>query len=213
MVKGKFVLLSILAAALLCWQFMPINTNTASSGIVDPCSSLAEFCQAGSRCLIICPQGDGTLLSTENNEICVTVRDDNGLPIAGILANDFWLIPCGTDPYYLCGGSGSIAADAATDVYGQTTIGGVPAMGGCLTGLHVVVQGVLIGCPATCLTIDLRSSDMDGTGNVGAGNFGRFGLAYPSTIKPYDSCCDFDCDSDVELNDFSTFAQHWQHHC
>jgi hypothetical protein len=66
MVKGKFVLF-LLAAALLCWQFMPMNADTASSGIVDPCSSATWFLQAGTRCLYICPQGDGQDLSAGGN--------------------------------------------------------------------------------------------------------------------------------------------------
>ena len=213
MVKGKFVLLSILAAARLCWQFLPMNTNSASSGIVDPCSSEVDFCApTGSRCLIICPQGDGSTLADGGNEICVIVRDNTGAPIAGILASDFWMIGC-TD-LALCGGSGSSNADAATDANGETTISGGMAAGGCEdTGLMVVVQGVVIGCPGTCLSITVHSPDIDGSLDVGITDFSRFGLAYPSTVKPYDSCCDYDCDGDVDLVDFSIFGQHWLHVC
>lgn len=212
MVKGKFVLLSILAAAILCWQFLPMNADTASSGIVDPCESQAAFCEPGGNgCLIICPQGDGSLLSDGGNEICVTVRDANGNPIAGILATDFWLTGC-TD-LCLCGGSGSSNADANTDVNGQTTISGGIAAGGCDTGLYVVCQGTLIGCPPTCLAIDVHSPDLDCNLAVDLVDFSLFSSNFPSPPKTYDACMDYDCDGDIDLVDFSIFAQHWQHHC
>ncbi|NIM20513.1 MAG: hypothetical protein GTO51_09830, partial [Candidatus Latescibacteria bacterium] len=89
MVKGKFVLLSFLAAALLCWQFLPMNTPTASSGIVNACSSSTWFYDAvGTRCLIVCPQGDGTTLESGSNRIALIARDNLGIPIEGILATD-----------------------------------------------------------------------------------------------------------------------------
>jgi hypothetical protein len=214
MVKGKFVLLSILAAALICWQFLPMNTNSASSGIVDPCSSEADFCApGGTGCLMICPQGDGPILSDGGNEICVTVRDVNGNPIAGILATDLWLTGCTN--LVLCGGSGSSNADAATDAAGQTQFSGGMAAGGCDTGLYVVVQGVVIGCPPTCLAIDVRSPDITADLIVDLSDFSLFAgdPGYPSPPDSYDPCMDYDCDGDIDLVDFSLFAQHWQHTC
>ena len=211
MVKGKFVLLSILAAALLCWQFLPMNTNTASSGIVDPCSSETDFCAAGTRCLLVCPQGDGSLLSDGGNEICVTIRDNLGIPIEGILATDFWLIGCTN--LCLCGGSGSSNADAATDANGETQFSGGMAAGGCDTGLMVVCQGVIIGCPPTCLAIMVVSPDITCDLFVNLADFSLFAPHFPSPPNSYEACMDFDCDGDIDLVDFSLFAQHWQHHC
>ena len=211
MVKGKFVLLSILAAALLCWQFLPMNTNVASSGIVDPCSSDAEFCYpTGTRCLFICPQGDGSTLADGGNEICVTVKNDLGQPIVGMLGTDFWLVGCTN--LCLCGGSGSSNADAATDINGQTQFSGGMAAGGCDTGLMVVVQGVVIGCPAICLAIDVRSPDLDCNLAVDLIDFALFSPHFPSNPAG-DPCVDYDCNGEVNLIDFSLFAQHWQHSC
>jgi hypothetical protein len=212
MVKGKFALLSILAAALICWQFLPMNTNTASSGIVDPCSSEAGFCEpTGTRCLVICPKGDGSTLADGGNEICVTIRDDNGNPIVGVIGTDFWLTGCTN--LCLCGGSGSSNADAATDINGQTQFSGGIAAGGCDSGLYVVCQGVIIGCPANCLAIDVRSPDLSCDLIVNLVDFSLFAPNFPSPPKPYVACCDYDCNGLVNLVDFSIFATHWQHAC
>ncbi len=217
MVKGKFVLLSILAAALLCWQFLPMNTETASSGIVDPCSSSACFVDAlGNRCLFICPQGDGNELEDGNNVIRVTVSDDTGAPIPGILATDFWLVGC--EDIYLCAGSGSSNADSATNDNGVTTISGTIAGGGQDSlGVMVVVQGVIINCRllcgGPCLPIIVTSPDIDGDGDVDIADFSIFGACFQSPPKPYQRRCDMDCDGDVDIADFSRFAQHWQHRC
>lgn len=216
MVKGKFVLLSILAAALLCWQFLPMNTETASSGIVDPCSSGASFLYPGTRCLFICPQGDGEDLEDGNNQILVTVSDDTGAPIPGVLAADIWLVGC--EDIYLCAGSGSSNADSATNDNGITTISGTIAGGGSDTlGVMVVVQSVIINCRLVCggpcLPIMVVSPDIDGDGDVDLGDFSIFGACFQSPPKPYQARCDMDCDGDVDLGDFSRFAQHWQHRC
>ena len=151
MFKGKFVALSLLAAALLCWQIMPAAVDSANSGIVDPCSTTAT---TAGGCLIICPQGDGTSLGGAGATISVTVKDATGAPVPGIPAADFWLIGC-NDALTLCGGSGSSNADAATDGAGQTTISGGLAAGGCDTGLSHVVQGVVIAEPLTGFTTRL----------------------------------------------------------
>jgi hypothetical protein len=214
MFKGKFVVLSVLAAMLFCWQFMPVNVDTASSGIVDPCSSYAMFCQSGSRCWFICPQGDAQTLAQNGNEICVCVNDATGTPIEGILATDFWLVGC-TD-LCLCAGSGSINADSATGVNGCTTISGTLQAGGCeLVGVHAVVQGVIIGCPPICLTMVVVSPDLDCDGDVDLVDFAIFAPSFNKACgnPAYNPCCDYDCDCDVDLVDFSLFAQHWQHTC
>ncbi|MFH1754819.1 MAG: Ig-like domain-containing protein [Candidatus Latescibacterota bacterium] len=214
MFKGKFVVLSVLAALLICWQFLPMNTNSASSGIVSPCSSETYFCGAGDRCWFICPQGDGNTLASGGNTICVHVEDQFGNPIAGILATDFWLVGC-TD-LYLCAGAGSIGADSATNANGNTTISGTMFAGGCdLVGVHVVVQGVIVGCPPTCLSMIVVSPDLDADGDVDLVDFAIFAPSFNKSLghPSYNPCCDFDCDGDVDLVDFSIFAQHWQHSC
>jgi hypothetical protein len=210
MVKGKFVLLSILAAALLCWQLMP--ADTATSGIVDPCLSSVAYCNVGGdQCMLVCPQGDGKTLAQGGNEICITVNDNAGQPIQGILATDFWLTGCTN--LCLCGGSGSSNADSATNSAGQTSISGTMAAGGCDTGVYVVVQGVVIGCPPTCLPIMIASPDISCDLIVNLVDFSLFTPHFPSPPNVYDACKDYDCDGDIDLVDFSLFAQHWQHLC
>jgi hypothetical protein len=213
MFKGKFVVLSVLAALLLCWQFLPMNTNSASSGIVHPCSSEAEFCTSGSRCWFICPQGDGQTLANGSNEICIHIEDATGAPIAGILATDFWLIGC-TD-LCLCNGSGCIDADSATNDQGNTTMSGTMSAGGCdLVGVQVVCQGVIVGGPTPpcnpCLSIWVTSPDLDCTLIVDIVDFTIFAAAF---VTAYDPCCDYNCDGIIDLIDFALFAQHWQHRC
>jgi hypothetical protein len=214
MFKGKFVVLSVLAALMICWQFLPMNTSPASSGIVDPCSSDVLWMTPGTRCWFICPQGDAQTLSAGSNVIWVQIADATGAPIENVIASDIWLVGC-TD-LYLCSGSGSIDADSATNVDGFTTISGSMSAGGCeLTGVHVVCQGVLIGCPPTCLNIVVVSPDLDANGLVDLVDFAIFAAAFNSASGDpnYDPCCDYDCDGDVDLVDFSLFAQHWQHTC
>ena len=188
------------------------RSMAGKDGIWDGCTSSAHFLQSGTRCLIVCPEGDGPTLADRGNEIVVIVRDIAYQPIPNIPASDFWLFGCSSG-LQLCGGGGSIDADSSTNAAGTTTISGRLAAGGCDTGVMIVVLGVIIGCPPICLSLDVRSPDIDGSLDVGITDFSRFGQAYPSTVKPYDSCCDYDCDGDIDLVDFSIFAQHWQHHC
>lgn len=214
MFKGKFVVLSVLAALLFCWQFMPVYVDTANSGIVDPCSSYVLFVEPGSRCWFICPQGDGQTLAQNGNAIWIQISDATGAPIEGILATDFWLVGC-TD-LCLCAGSGSIDADSATGANGMTTMSSSMTAGGCeLVGVHVVVQGIIIGCPPTCLSMIVVTPDLDCDGDVDLVDFALFAPTFNSSAPgpPYDPCMDYDCDGDIDLVDFSLFAQHWQHSC
>ena len=210
--KGKFVVLSLIAAALLSWQMMPTGVDTANSGIVNPCSSTAS---AAGGCYMICPQGDGDRLDDNGTVISVTVKDNTGAAIVNVPAADFWLIGC-ADALALCGGSGAINADGASDGSGSTTISGDLAGGGCDTGLQVVVQGVVIADPADwnnalCLAIPTRSPDFDGSLDVGIADFSVFAGAYPPNA--YDACADFDCSTAVDIVDFSVFSQHYFHSC
>ncbi|MDH5627168.1 MAG: hypothetical protein OEY69_02625, partial [Candidatus Krumholzibacteria bacterium] len=79
MLKGKFAILSLVAAALLCWQVAGVDT--VNSGIVDPCNSTASSA-AGVH--FICPQGDGDPLSGAGLTISVTINDNTNAPVAGI---------------------------------------------------------------------------------------------------------------------------------
>lgn len=217
MFKGKFIVLAIVAATLLSWQMMPAGVDSANSGIVDPCSSTAT---GAGGCWIICPQGDGFRLDdpTINAIITVCVKDITGAPIAGIPAADFWLLGC-SDLVALCGGSGSINADAASDAEGCTTISGTIAGGGCDDGVQVVVQGTIIADPndwaiPLCLPYDVRSPDITGDLIVEITDFSLFGAGYPSPPKPLvDPCLDLNCDGLIDIIDFAIFGKHYLHVC
>jgi len=218
MFKGKFVVLSLVAAALLCWQMMPAAVDTANSGIVHPCSSTATS-GAGPYCVTACPQGDGDILGDNGALITVVVKDQTGAPIPGIPASDYWLIGC-TDNLALCGGSGSINADSASNSSGVTTIGGGQdiSSGGCDSGVQVVVQGTVLKDPADCtsllcLPIDVISVDYNKDLVCDLIDFSIFGPAFPSPPQTYDACLDYNCDGVIDLIDFSIFGGHFLHQC
>jgi hypothetical protein len=216
MLKGKFAVLSLVAAALLCWQVAGVDT--VNSGIVDPCNSTASSA-AGVH--FICPQGDGDALSGAGLTISVTIRDNTNAPVAGIPAADFWLIGC-NDLVALCGGSGSINASAATDANGATTITGDISGGGCDTGVRVVCQGIVLGngaCAPLCLPIAVRSPDQKSTtggppdGLVSGSDFSFFGTSYQSPPKPLFACHDFVTFGTITVADFAKFGAHYNHQC
>jgi hypothetical protein len=213
MFRGKILILSIFTAALLCWQFLPHNTHSTSSGLEDPCSLMVSFMEPGSRCWLICPQGDGPTLASGNNRIHIIAKNIVGAPIPGILASDIWLIGC--QDLFVCGGSNAIDADSATNDQGITTISGAMAGGGCsLDGVRVVIWGVIAGCPS-CLSMSVASPDLDGDGSVDLVDFAIFAPSFGSISgdPEFDPCCDYNCDMYVSLVDFALFAQHWQHFC
>jgi hypothetical protein len=219
MLKGKLVVLSLIAVALLCWQVMPASVDSANSGIVDPCSTSAS---SAGGCWVICPQGDGPPLNAlspaaGDGTIFVTVKDQTGAPVVGVPAADFWLLGW-TDNVVLCGGSGSINATAATIGDGTTTIAGSWGAGGCDNGVIVVVQSVVILDPNNwttplCLPVLVRSPDVDGSLAVDLVDFAMFGDHWQPAGKPYGECWDYDCDADVDLTDFAVFGGHWLHLC
>jgi hypothetical protein len=235
MSKGKLVVFSLMAAALLCWQILPTSVETATSGVVHPCSSTASIASAGG-CMFSCPFGDGTSLATVSAVITLTVIDGGGVPVEGVPSGDVWLIGC-AGGLTLCGGSGSSNADQATDVTGTTTMSGTLAVGGCDTAVKVVVQNTIIADPLNCnndlcLGIEVRSADIDGDLTVGAIDFGLFGLDYPFPCDPpappgcdpakvYNACIDYNCGIDIPGSpniivgpiDFGLYGLHHFHDC
>jgi hypothetical protein len=218
MLKGKFAVLSLVAAALLCWQVAGVST--VNSGVVDPCNSTASSA-AGVH--FICPQGDGDALSAAGLTISVTIKDNTNAAVAGLPAADFWLIGC-NDLLVLCGGSGSINASAATNAAGQTTITGDISGSGCDTGVRVVCQGIVLGngaCAPICLAIAVRSPDQKNTaggppeGLVSGSDFAFFGTSYQSPPKPYFACHDFVGGpyGTIAVSDFAKFGAHFNHQC
>jgi hypothetical protein len=229
MLKGKLAVLSLGAAALLCLQVAGVDT--VNSGIVDPCSSTASspgtYPADPTDVHFACPGGDvieglGFLGLT----ISVTVKDNTGAPIVGMPNTDIWAKGC-NDGLVLCGGSGAISASAATDALGMTTITGDMAVGGCDTGLNVVIQGIVVGgtgCPAICLGIAVRSPDFTSPG-AGLPNGivdlldfatsvpvvkGFSPKAYQSPPKAYTACYDLAFPwGTITLGDFSKFGLHY----
>lgn len=213
MFKGKFVVLSLIAAALLCWQIMPASVDYANSGQVDPCSSTAT---SAGGCLLICPLGDGSTLASIGATISINVKDGTGAPIPGIPAADFWLVGWG-DSLCLCGGSASSNADAATDSNGDATMSGGIAGGGCDSGLSVVVQGVILSDPndwnsPLCLPIETKSGDINCDLVEESIDFALFEQYFQGTLS-YSPCADYNCDDVIESIDFSLFQQHFNHAC
>jgi hypothetical protein len=223
MSKAKFVAFSLIAAALLSWQIAGVNNATSgTSGIVDPCSSIAYMTGPTPACMMNCPNDDGRDLDTDLGVVIyLTAKDGSGTGIAGIPTQDVWLVGCSGN-VVLCGGGGSIDADSATNANGETTISGDWAASGCdLTGVSVVIQGVVVSDNATCLPIclDIDAMSPDGTGDGGIvdgvvelADFSAFGLVYNKPLN-YDACWDFNCDTLVDLLDFSLFGLHWTHDC
>lgn len=211
MLKGKFAVLSLAAAALLCLQIAGVDT--ANSGNVDPCNSSAT---SPAGVIFACPYGDGDALNVLGLTISVTVKDNVGAgnPIPGVPATDMWLISC-NDLLFLCNGSSAITASAATDVNGNTTFTGDLAMGGCDNGgVRVVVQGIVIGagiCADPCVAVKVRSSDLNANGIPDVVDFGSFASGPPAyPVNPaVNSCRDFNNDTKVDVVDFAKFSQHY----
>jgi hypothetical protein len=226
MLKGKFAVLSLAAAALLCLQVAGVNT--VNSGVVDPCNSTASSASGNT---FACPASDGDPLSLNGLTISVHIEDNTMTPVVGIPASDFWLIGC-NNLLVLCGGSGSIDATAATDLSGNTTIAADIAAGGCDTGVQVVVQSIVLGggaCPVLCLGIVVRSPDILGPAagppdlKVDVLDFAAFGGLYPfpgagHTYGP--GACQNSARIDfvapygtVDISDFAKFGAHYNHQC
>lgn len=216
MFKGKFVVLSLIAAAVLCWQVLPMSVDTVNSGIIDACSSSAS---TAGGCYMVCPQGDADRLDANGATISLVVKDNAGVPIPGIPAADFWLMGCNDPGLVLCAGGGAINADSATNALGQTTISGDLGAGGCDSiGVYVVVQGVVIedgppNCNPDCLPIITTSPDINGDLVVDLIDLSEFSKSYTSPPHQYLYCKDFNCDGVIDLIDFSLFSQHYLHQC
>jgi hypothetical protein len=255
MLKGKYVLRA-LAVVLVCWQVAGVNT--VNSGIIDsgkssvrsgfltaiqgPNGSAAGPCditypnQAG--IVMACPLGDGDQLTSPsgggNCQITLVVRDASCVGIAGVPAVDMWLVGC-NDGLLLCGGSQGSQADHDTGngnnfPLGETTFSNEPAAGGCDTGVYVVVQGTLVGSPATCLPIAVRSIDYKSAGAPGPApcggdircpdgkvtnaDFSWFVTHYPTGANPgatYFACADYTAPfgGPIGLADFAKFTVHF----
>jgi hypothetical protein len=232
MSKAKIVAFSLIAAALLSWQIASVdNAASGASWIVDAC-----LCDATvpayvpippdtetKHCWFSCPLGDGDRLDDIGAVISIHAFDPADNPIWGIPATDYFVLGC-SDGLVLCGGGGSITADSASGVNGNTTMSGTLAASGCeLIGLFVVIQGFIVeegtppNCQPKCLEFRVVTPDISGEGGVIDGyveliDFGQFGLVYDKPAL-YDPCFDYNCDTEVELWDFRDFGLHWRDAC
>jgi hypothetical protein len=192
--------------------------GVAFAGIINPCGSPAIPHLTGTPCYFACPQGDtGTLISA-GIWIEFTINNTTGQPIPFISGVDFWLIDC--DPLKdmtLCAGSASSNADSATNALGKTTMSLTTlAVGGCVTGLSPVVQGIVLQTPGTqpcttptyCWTIKVRSCDLNGDLLMNSQDVAIFSSHYPPT-GTYDTCSDFDCNSTINSQDLARLAFHY----
>ena len=209
--KSSLLLLLFGVAAPIC---LP-NPVASVGGIECPCESSVA---GAAGVLFICPAGDGDRLDANGLIITVTVRDCAG-PVPGIPASDIWLVGC-HDLLTLCGGSAAISATGPTDANGVTTIAGAVAAGGCdVGGVHVVVQGVVIGagvCGEPCIPSKMKSADISRDLVVDLVDFAIFGgpSGYPSPPSPYNECIDYTAPfGTVTLPDFAKYAIHSSHHC
>jgi hypothetical protein len=211
MFKGKFVVLTLVVAAMALSISMMPGANVAYSGIVSATNSTATT--AGAACWLIDPVGQGDRLDALGSVISIVAKDNSNNPIADIPATDFWLIGA-TDAICLCGGSASSNADSVSNSAGETTISGALRGGGYDAGVQVVIQStvVMTGGNPTVLPLTAVSPDLDCDLAVDSPDFAVFGIEYikyPGTAVNMD----FNCDTLVELIDFTLFAQHFLRVC
>jgi hypothetical protein len=232
MLKGKFAVLSLAAAAVLCWQVAGVSN--VNSGIIDACASDAELRDGTgavgptSGTTFGCQVGDGDVLASNNLSILVTVIDNTATALAGIPAQDFWLVGC-SDLLTLCDNTLSTNADAATNGLGQTFIRNTQIkVAGCdLTGVRVVCQGAVIDngtCPSpACVDLVVCTTDRVSPFLIVLNNdFTNFASAYLANFGTDSPCEDTKVDHTIANTDFTKFASHYyedgglgtgNHHC
>jgi hypothetical protein len=203
--------------------------GVAFAGIINPCGSPVVPHLTGTPCYFACPQGDTQTIIGAGFWLEFTMNDASGNPIPGISGVDFWLIDCdATKDMTLCAGSASSNADSSTSstpgFLGKTTMSLTTlAVGGCVTGLSPVVQGVVLQQPGTipcttpvyCFNVKVRSCDLNGDLLMNSQDVAIFSSHYPPT-GTYDTCSDFDCNTIINSQDLARLAFHYgppQHKC
>ena len=199
-------------------------TGVAFAGIINPCGSPVVPHLTGTPCYFACPQGDTGTIVSSGFWLEFTINDLLGAPIADISAVDFWLIDCDVaKDLVLCAGSASSNADSATSnspsltYRGKTTMSLTTlAVGGCVTGLSPVVQGIVLQTPGTqpcttptyCFAVKVRSCDLNGDLLMNSQDVAIFASHYPPT-GTYDTCSDFDCSTVINSQDLARLAFHY----
>lgn len=214
--------------------------SVATAGILNPCQSTAYVVPTGGT-ISICPFGDFQTFANQGLVIYIEAKDAAGVPLAGMPASDFYLVDCDLlECLFLCPFPAN--ADSATNLLGKTTITGSIRGGGCVSGLSVVAQGLVIkagNCiDDLCLVIKVHTLDVTGsvcpdplgsgrTGNgiVTLADFSFFGpcngltSASPGWYIPGPGGFNCECLDyvppllSITLSDFSFFGQHLNHSC
>ena len=186
----------------------------AYAGIVDCQTSSAT----GGGAFNICPAADADTVV-----LSITLLDFFNNPVAGVPADSIELVCPGAAEIILPGGN-PIIADAATNVNGQTTLtfmaGGFANDGYC-DDIGITIHDDVNTCVldvATRAGVTIRFFDLNGSGDVGAPDFGYFAshwLGGGNGPGPEDEPCNYDNDPNlgviVGAPDFGYFAQHWLH--
>ena len=172
----------------------------------------------------ICPLGDFELISEGcgyiGEYIWIEALQDEGPPIPGIPATDFWLQACDSAER-LCLCTYSVMADSATNADGRTTISGPIAGGGCaFNGLYLAIQGVIVSEWPACVAIACRdiiivSVDLNADCLVNLSDLAVFGFSYNKSLGDpgYSTCCDYNDDDNCNLSDFAFMGAHYLHEC
>jgi hypothetical protein len=213
---------------LIVTSFLCIS-SVATAGVLDPCESTAYVVPTGGT-FSTCPFGDFQTLGGNGITVYIEAKDNTGAPLAAAPASDFWFVDCDAlECLFLCPFSAN--ADSATNLNGKTTITGSIRGGGCVSGLAVVAQSLVIkagNCvDDLCLDISVHTLDITGqtcpdpgsgiTGNglVDLGDFSFFAPANGSNPGDgnYEECLDYVPPTTINLSDFSFFGQHLGHVC
>ena len=175
---------------------------------------------SASGMLFTCPQGDGDRLDTSGLTVSVTIHPLVD-PMSDVSPDYIWLESC-NGSLAGCGDGNKIYASAPTDANGHTTITGRFAAGGCDNGgvrvsVNIPTEGPIPGaiiCKSACLSIQVRSCDIDGNLAVNLIDFSTFGTGYQSPPKAYNACLDFAAPfGTVTLADYAKYGAHSSHHC
>ena len=75
----------------------------------------------------------------------------------------------------------------------------------------MIIQGVIVGCPAICLPYWVMSPDINCDLIVDIIDLALFAPVY--LAGPYTPCMDYDCDGVIGLIDFAIFGVHYLHRC
>ncbi|MBC8450791.1 hypothetical protein H8D73_01105, partial [bacterium] len=173
----------------------------ASDG-ADPDSSSVVI--ADSDSLVFCPYGD-----SDSTYVTVTVRDDEGQPIAGVPAGEVVVgVVDSVSITFSCATGGVLVSTCATDSSGQVVIP-VHAVSGYdpLALLYTAVGDVDL---SDTLSVAAKSPDYDRDGDVDPLDFGTFGKDYEDGVGWRS---DFNHDGVVDPLDFRVFGAHYTHDC